>query len=74
MSSELFTSGNFLITLAVALAAGAIFAGAAWLERRPRQDLKPGLVPPIPVMLVAGVVALLAIVHLINLLGIQTGR
>jgi hypothetical protein len=45
-----------------------------WLERKPRVSLEPSLIPSIPVMFVSGFVALYALVHVLNLLGFQTGR
>jgi hypothetical protein len=74
MYRELLASGNFLITLAIALAAMAVVGIVAWREKQPRQSLEPSLVPATPVMLFSGIIALLAIVHLVNLLGIHTGR
>jgi amino acid transporter len=74
MSRELLTSGNFLITLAIALAAMTVVGVVVWRERQPRQTLNPGLVPATPLLLFSGIVALLAIVHLVNLLGVHTGR
>jgi uncharacterized iron-regulated membrane protein len=74
MSRELLTSPNFIATVAVALLASSVFGIVAWRERRPRQGLSPSLLPTLPVMFVAGVVALLAIVHLLNLLGFHTGK
>jgi hypothetical protein len=67
-------SQDFWITLA-ALACGAgLIAIMAWLERRPRQSLNPRLLPTTPFLLAGGLVAVLALVHLINLLGLHTGR
>jgi hypothetical protein len=74
MSRELLTSGNFLITLAIALAAMTVVGVVVWRERQPRQSLNPSLVPATPLLLFSGIVALLAIVHLVNLLGVHTGR
>lgn len=74
MSEELLTSANFLITFAIAVAALVVIGIIAWRERRPRYSLNPGLLPPTPVIIFSGIVALLAIVHLLNLLGVQTGR
>jgi hypothetical protein len=74
MSRELLTSGNFLTTLTIALAAMSVVGIVAWRERRPRQSLEPSMVPATAVMLFSGIVALLAIVHLVNLLGVHTGR
>jgi hypothetical protein len=62
------------ITLGL-LAAGLALVGAmAWLERRPRTSLDPLLVPTTPIMFGGGVLALLALVHLVNMAGIHTGR
>jgi hypothetical protein len=56
------------------LAAGLmVVATMAWLERRPRASLSPRLVPTTPFMFAGGLVALLALVHLLNLAGIHTG-
>lgn len=74
MSQELLTNSNFLITLAIALAATTVVGIVAWREKQPRQSLEPSLVPATPVMLFSGIIALLAIVHLVNLLGVHTGR
>ena len=66
---------EFWITLA-ALVLGLI--GVGWmvlLERAPRDITKPPrLVPTTPVMFVSALVALLALIHLVNLFGIRTGR
>jgi amino acid transporter len=72
--SEALENSSFIITLAVFLAAAAVIAFVTWNDRRPRDSLAPSLVPTIPVMLFSGIVALLSLVHLLNLLGLQTGR
>jgi energy-converting hydrogenase Eha subunit A len=74
MFQELLTNGNFLITLAIALVAMTVVGIVTWREKQPRQSLEPSLVPATPVILFSGIVALLAIVHLVNLLGVHTGR
>lgn len=74
MTYELLTSENFLVTAGIAVAALAMVAFLAWRDRRPRTDLRTSLIPTVPVMLFSGIVALLAIVHLVNLLGLHTGR
>jgi hypothetical protein len=57
------------------LAAGLLLVGVmAWLERRPRKSLDPLLVPTTPIMFAGGILAILALVHLLNLAGIHTGR
>jgi amino acid transporter len=65
---------EFWIT-AGALALG--LSGVAWmviLERRPPDITRPRLIPTTPVMLISAMVALLALVHIVNLFGIRTGR
>jgi hypothetical protein len=63
-----------LITLAF-LALGCTMVGTmAWLERRPRQGLKTSLLPTTPIMFAGFFVALVAAVHIVNLLGVHTGR
>jgi amino acid transporter len=53
---------------------GAALAGTmVWLEKRPRQDLKPRLFPTTPFLLIGGAIALFAAVHLLNLAGLHTG-
>ena len=72
--SEAFSSPELWITLA-ALALGAGLAGTmAWLERRPRKSLTPGLLPTTPFLFMGGLIAILALVHLVNLWGVHTGR
>ena len=62
------------LTLAILVACMAVSGLMAWLERRPRTDLNPRLLPTTPILLATGFVGLLALVHLLNLWGIQTGR
>jgi hypothetical protein len=65
---------EFWITLAIFAASAVIIGLMAWLERRPRTDFSPRLIPTTPILLVFGFVGLLALVHLLNLWGIHTGR
>jgi amino acid transporter len=62
------------MTLAALLGGGALVAAMAILERRPRKGLTPHLLPTTPLLFVGVVVGLLALVHLLNLWGIHTGR
>ncbi len=43
-------------------------------ERRPKSDLTPSLIPTTPVLYVSVLVGVLAGIHLLNLIGIHTGR
>ena len=62
------------ITVGALLAGSGLVAGMVVLERRPRTSLNPRLIPTTPVMLLGALVAVLAIVHLVNLYGVHTGR
>lgn len=63
------------LTLALFLAAvaGAVFSG--WRGARPSDPARgPRLIPWRPLMIAFAVAALLMLVHLLNLAGVQTGR
>jgi hypothetical protein len=62
------------ITVSALLAGFGLVAGMILLERRPRTSLNPRLIPTTPGMLLGALVAILAIVHLVNLYGVHTGR
>jgi hypothetical protein len=65
---------QFMLTAFVLVAAVLVIIRMVILERRPRNDLNPRLIPTTPVMIVSGFVALLAFIHLINLVGFHTGK
>ncbi len=65
---------EFAITAVLMLACFGVVGTMAWLERRPRISLDPRMIPTTPVLLVFGFIGLLALVHLVNLYGIVTGR
>lgn len=65
---------QFLLTVFVLVAALAMVARMVVLEKRPRTNLNPRLVSTTSVLIVSGFIALLALVHLINLAGVHTGR
>jgi hypothetical protein len=72
-----FAADSFELWLTLgSLVAG--LAGVGWmavLERRPRDLARPPrLVPTTPVMFLSALVAILALVHLLNLFGVMTGR
>lgn len=59
--------------LAAGLLALAVFAG--WRGARPSDPLKgPRLMPWRPLMVAAAVGALMMVVHLVNIMGVKTGR
>jgi hypothetical protein len=60
-------SQPFMVTAAILLAAIGSFAGLAIKDRRPCESLDPSLIPTIPLMLFAGLIAMVALVVLLNL-------
>lgn len=70
---NILVSQQFIMTSAVFLAAAISFAGLAIKDRRPRESLNPSLIPTTPLLLLTAIAALLALVHLVNLLGVKTG-
>jgi hypothetical protein len=56
------------------LTAATVVASMAWLERRPRKRFEPSLLPTTPILLVFGIVAIMSVVHLLNISGVHTGR
>ena len=71
---DLANNSEFLITLGVFLVCAGIVGFLSYLERRPRKSLTPRLIPTTPVLLIFGFIAILALVHLLNLYGVNTGR
>jgi hypothetical protein len=59
-----------LILLAVA---AGVFGYGSWVAARPADPLNPRLIPWRPIIIVAGVAGLLLIVHVVNLMGVDTG-
>ena len=45
-----------------------------WIERRPRKTLEPHLVPTTPLMFAGAFISLVALVHIVNVYGIHTGK
>lgn len=65
---------QFIITGMVMAGALAVIARMVIIEKRPRTDINPRLIPTTPVIVIGGFVALLALIHLVNLAGVHTGR
>ena len=61
-------SQPFIVTSAVFLTAAASFAGLAIKDRRPRESLDTPLIPTIPLMLLSGIVAMMALAVMVGLL------
>jgi hypothetical protein len=63
------------ITLALTLGLGALAVFAGWRGARPPDPLRgPRLVPWRPLMALSAAGAIVFLVHLVNLLGLNTGR
>jgi hypothetical protein len=61
-------------TLAVLAAAAGVFGYGSWRAAQPADPLRPRLIPWRPLILTAGVVVILMLVHLVNLAGVTTGQ
>jgi hypothetical protein len=68
-------NSDFSITLLAMLSVAGLAVLAGWRGARP-PDLSrgPRLVPWRPIMMLSAVVLLLLLVHLLNLLGVETGK
>ena len=64
-------NGELAVTLAGFLCGVGLATWMFWLEKHPRRDLRPRLVPTTLLMLAGGLVALGAAVHLLSLAGLQ---
>jgi len=65
---------QFILTALILVAALSAIVWMIILEKRPRTDLNPRLVPTTTILLISGFIALLALIHLVNLAGLHTGR
>ena len=66
MSEPYLTIGAILLVLAL-----AVFAN--WKAGQPWNDLKPRVIPWRLVLIASGFLLMLLIVHLLNVLGLETG-
>jgi len=63
------------VTLMVAAALAALTAFAGWRGARPPNPLRgPRMIPWRAIMVTAAAFLLVVIVHLVNLMGVKTGR
>ncbi|MBU6372233.1 MAG: hypothetical protein KJS97_05840 [Alphaproteobacteria bacterium] len=65
---------DLIITLSAIALLGALFAFASHRAAQPADPLNPRLVPWRPIIVISGFATLVAIVHLLNLAGVETGR
>jgi multisubunit Na+/H+ antiporter MnhB subunit len=64
---------NLTTTLIILALAIGIYAYGSWRAAKPADPLNPRLIPWRPIILIAGLVGLLMVVHLVNLTGFDTG-
>ncbi len=62
------------LTIAAGLAFAALAAFASWRAGRPWDDARPPLLPWRFIIILSVFALLLALVHLLNLFGVETGR
>jgi hypothetical protein len=63
----MFTT-DFWVTAAFLVGGAGIVGLMTWIEKRPKTKLEPRLFPTTFVMLIAGLVALMALFHMVDLL------
>jgi hypothetical protein len=59
---------EFWVTSAFLTAGAAVVGSMVWLERQPKTKLEPRLLPTTFIMLIGGLVALMALFHLVDVL------
>lgn len=64
---------DMILSIASLLALGAVAAFSYYRGTREHTSIKPRLVPWVPIALGCMVTALMVFIHLVNLLGFQTG-
>jgi hypothetical protein len=72
--SKSMLTPQFILTALILVAALSAIVWMIILEKRPRTDLNPRLLPTTTILLISGFIALLALIHLVNLAGLHTGR
>jgi hypothetical protein len=65
---------SLTVTLILLAAFVALFAYGSWKSAKPADPLRPRMVPWRPVMVAAGLGGILMLVHVLNLMGVETGR
>ncbi len=68
---KIMWNGELLITLAAFIGGLSLSGWMFWLEKHPRQALTPRLVPTTLILLLGGLLALGASVHLLAIAGIH---
>lgn len=61
-------------TLVLMALLGGLFAYGSWRSSKPADPLKPRMIPWRPIMIASGFATIIMLVHLVNLLGFETGQ
>jgi hypothetical protein len=64
---------DLTVTLIVLAVGAGLFVFGSWKSAQPADPLKPRMAPWRLIMIVSGVVAILMLVHVVNLFGVETG-
>ncbi len=64
---------NMTVTLALMAAGVAAAVGCGWMGSRPKDYLKPRMIPWTVLMLTFAVFVLVLVIHLLGLFGMNTG-
>jgi len=64
---------NMTVTLALIAAGIAATVGCGWMGARPKDYLKPRVIPWTMLMLVGAMFVLVMVIHLLGLFGMNTG-
>jgi hypothetical protein len=64
---------NLIVTLSLLAIGVAATVGCGWMGARPKNYLKPRIIPWQILMLVGAVFVLVVAIHLLNLFGMNTG-
>jgi hypothetical protein len=65
---------DWTTTFAIFIVSAALFAFSSWRAARPAEFGKIRMIPWTPLSLVCALVAIFMLVHMVNLLGVKTGR
>jgi hypothetical protein len=63
----MFTT-DFWVTLAILLGGAGIVILMAWLEKRPKTELKPSLLPTTLITVIFGLATLMALFHFVDII------
>jgi amino acid transporter len=65
---------DLMITLAVVFGGVGAYVLISRHASRPADPMRPRMLPWRPIMILVGFLVLVAVIHLVNLMGVETGR